>query len=162
MQLHEQTPARIGVALTRLLADSRYAEIYQASPMEYVAGVRAGIPAREVGHLADELGTSRDKLYKWLGMARQTVTRKVKADAMLSPQDGERLLGVARLVGQVQTMVNESGDPQGFDAAAWVADWLVTPNAALGGQMPSELMDTHAGQGLVSQLLAQAQSGAYA
>lgn len=59
-------------------------------------------------------------------------------------------------------MVSESGDPEGFDAAHWVSDWLNTPLPALGGHHPATYMDTAEGQKLVSNLLAMVQSGAYA
>ena len=73
-----------------------------------------------------------------------------------------RVIGLARLVGQVETMVRESGDPAGFDAARWVSAWLKQPNPALGGRRPIELMDTVTGQEVVSGLLTRMQSGAYA
>ena len=59
-------------------------------------------------------------------------------------------------------MVEESGDPQGFDAAAWLSTWIEEPLPALGGARPVDIMDTMEGQALVSTLLAQIQSGAYA
>jgi uncharacterized protein (DUF2384 family) len=72
-----------------------------------------------------------------------------------------RLLGIARLVGQVHQMVVESGDPEGFDAAAWVAQWLETPLPALDGEKPATFMDTADGQALVATLVARMQTGAY-
>lgn len=59
-------------------------------------------------------------------------------------------------------MVRESGNADQFDAAKWVSNWLTAPLPALGGQTPASYMDTFEGQKLVSNLLAQAQSGAYA
>jgi putative toxin-antitoxin system antitoxin component (TIGR02293 family) len=146
----------------KLLASHDFVGLYAASPMDQVAVVKGGIAATEVARLADALKTPRESLYRWLGLPRQTVARKAKEAKDLSPQEGERLLGMAKLVGQVQTMVRESGDPTGFDAAAWMAQWLEQPLTALGGRAPAELMDTSAGQGIVSQLLARSQSGAYA
>ena len=146
----------------KLLASHDFAGLYAASPMDQVAVVKGGIAATEVARLADALKTPRESLYRWIGLPRQTVARKAKEDKDLSPQEGERLLGVAKLVGQVETMVRESGDPTGFDAAAWMAQWLEQPLTALGGRRPAELMDTSAGQGIVSQLLARSQSSAYA
>jgi hypothetical protein len=58
-------------------------------------------------------------------------------------------------------MVEESGDPAGFDAAHWVADWLAKPLPALGGATPASYMDTFEGQKLVAELLSMSQSGAY-
>jgi uncharacterized protein (DUF2384 family) len=72
------------------------------------------------------------------------------------------VVGMAKLIGQVQTMVEESGDPTGFDAAQWLARWLDEPLPALDGKRPAEYMDTAEGRDLVSNLLAMAQSGAYA
>lgn len=65
------------------------------------------------------------------------------------------------LIGQVQAIVAESGEPAGFDAAGWVADWIKTPQRALCGKRPDELLDTADGRQLVSDLIARQQSGAY-
>ena len=69
---------------------------------------------------------------------------------------------MVRLVGQVEAMIQESGDPAGFDATSWMSRWLQEPLPSLGGARPIDLMDTMEGQALVSTALAQAQSGAYA
>jgi uncharacterized protein (DUF2384 family) len=69
---------------------------------------------------------------------------------------------MAKLVGQLEAIVEESGEPEGFDAAAWMSRWLREPVPALGGARPIELMDTMEGQALVSAVLSQIQSGAYA
>jgi len=68
----------------------------------------------------------------------------------------------AHLIGLVQTMVEQSGNPEGFDAKLWVCDWLSHPLPALGGKMPASYIDTLEGQKLVVELLAMSQSGAYA
>jgi uncharacterized protein (DUF2384 family) len=58
-------------------------------------------------------------------------------------------------------MVDESGDPAGFNAPVWLAAWLERPLRALGGRRPAELMDTPEGQSIVSDVVARMQSGAY-
>lgn len=78
-----------------------------------------------------------------------------------SNDDSIRLLGKARLIGRVQKMVAESGDPEGFDAAAWVAQWLETPLPAVGGETPEKFMGTAGGQALVTTILARMQWGSY-
>ena len=72
-----------------------------------------------------------------------------------------RASGIASLVAQVQTMVEQSGNPEGFDAAKWVGRWIDRPLPALGGQRPAELMATPDGRALVSNIVACMQSGAY-
>lgn len=74
----------------------------------------------------------------------------------------ETVPGIASLIGNVQQMVGESGDPTDFDAARWVADWMTRRLPALGGATPASYMDTVEGQKLIAELLAMAQSGAYA
>lgn len=78
-----------------------------------------------------------------------------------SPDESERLLGVATLMGQAQRIVEESGNPDSFDPATWTAKWLESPLPALGGKAPGEFLDTADGRELVSQLLLRQQSGAY-
>ena len=87
---------------------------------------------------------------------------RVKSDAKLSPAESERVIGFARLVGQVEAMIEEAGDPAGFDARAWLSRWLTEPLPALGNGRPIDFMNTMEGQSLVSQKLAQVASGAYA
>lgn len=67
--------------------------------------------------------------------------------------------GVVDLVSRVQRMVEEFGDPTGFDANAWTMRWLREPNAALGGRAPLELMDTLEGQAQVFAVLISTQNG---
>jgi putative toxin-antitoxin system antitoxin component (TIGR02293 family) len=107
------------------------------------------------------MGVSKDSLYQTLGLPRATIDRKLREGKALSSDESSRVLGIARLVGQAQAIVEESGDPAGFNAAEWVGQWLAQPLGALGGRKPGELMDTAEGQAIVSNLLDRAVSGAY-
>jgi len=139
-----------------------YVGYYDASNVDRIGIVKAGLPARLLTTLADDMHVTRERLYRWLGIARATANRKVKADELLSQDESERALGIARLVGLVEKIVAESGKPAGFDAARWTATWLEWPNNALGGKSPGDFMDTADGRALVAGLVAQMQSGAYA
>lgn len=130
--------------------------------VERVEMVKAGLPASLLATLASDMQVPRERLYAWLGIPRTTANRKLRDGEPLSQDESERTLGLATLVGQVQRIVAESGSPDGFDAARWTAAWLDEPNAALGGQTPGGFMDTADGRTLVSGLVAQMQSGAYA
>ena len=138
-----------------------FLQAFHADAMEQVRIVKRGVPASAVDVMAKRMGMPKEKLVSTLGLARATIDRKAREHKPLSSDESSRVLGMARLVGQVQALVEESGDPQGFNAAEWVARWLEQPLPALGGQRPAELMDTPEGQGLVSQLVARMQSGAY-
>lgn len=97
-----------------------------------------------------------------LHISRATADRKVRGDKAPNRNESECDTGIARLIEQGQRIVAESGEPEGFDAARWTAQWLGEPSAALAGKAPSEVMDTADGRALVSGLVAQMQSGAYA
>ena len=140
----------------------RFLAAYQAEPRERIAAIRAGIPAGRVDALARSMGVPKESLVTALGLARATVSRKIRAGATLGPEESERLLGVEALIGQVQAMVAESGDPAGFNAARWMARWINGPVPALGGSTPASYLDTVEGQKVIAQLLAMMQSGAYA
>ena len=124
--------------------------------------VKERLPATLLTTLAADMHIPRERLYGWLGIARTTANRKIKGDESLSQDESERVLGIARLIGQVQKIVGESGELDGFDAPGWTADWLAQPNLALASKTPGEFMDTADGRALVAGLVAQMQSGAYA
>ena len=50
-----------------------------------------------------------------------SLKRSVKRQKRLPLAESERVPAVARLVGQIQNIVEESGDPRGFDATAWMS-----------------------------------------
>lgn len=137
------------------------ADVYHAAPTDLIAVIREGIHATLLRDLAEHMDQPAQHLLNVLGIAPSTLGRKVRKNQTLSRDASERVLNLTRLIGQVQTMVEESGDPTGFDAHKWVAKWIDTPLPALGGKKPSEYMDTVAGQDMISNLLAAAQSGAY-
>jgi putative toxin-antitoxin system antitoxin component (TIGR02293 family) len=139
-----------------------YLGVYRASPAERISMIRDGFPAGEAKSVISDLAIGQGATLRALGLSQATVNKKAKAEQKLSPQESERVIGLARLVGQVQHMVEESGNPDGFDAASWMSRWLNEPVPALGGAKPIDFMDTMEGQALVSATLAQTQSGAYA
>lgn len=75
--------------------------------------------------------------------------------------EGDHAANIARVIGIVQRMVKESGDPTGFDAARWTAAFLARPNHAMGGQQPLEYMQIQEGYAIVERLVLNMQCGAY-
>lgn len=139
-----------------------YATFARSNVLERIDVVRRGVPPGVVAVMADDLGVEQGYLIDHLGLARSTIARKVKGNVALSTRESESVLGVAQLVGLVETMMAESGGPDGFDSAAWVGQWIARPHPALGNRRPVELLDTTEGQRLVTSILQQSQSGAYA
>ncbi len=139
-----------------------FGSLYSVAPMLRVELVRTGVPPEALGLIAQDMGISKDQLYTTLGVPRATMERKLRERRRLNQDESERVVGIARLVGQVDQVVRESGEPKGFDAARWVAAWLDRPLPALGGVRPGTLMDTGEGREIVAGLVAQIQSAAYA
>lgn len=140
------------------------AQTYRLSPVERAQRVKQGVPARELVAVSQAMGLPREQLMRVLGLARSTVERKITQRGTLSQPEGERLIGLERLIGQVDAMVRDSAgaDAADFDAARWFASWMAEPVAALGGMAPQDLLDTADGREAVSTLLMQIQSGVYA
>lgn len=148
----ESVDAQVGVPLV------------EQGPMQQIALVREGVPAALVADLAESLGLTKEKLYAGTGLKRATIDAKVRAGVHLAPDESERVLGLARLLGRVQAMWRESGDHEAapdFAPAAWLGRWLDDPNPALGGERPLALLDTATGRDVVDRLLLAMQAGAY-
>lgn len=142
-----------------------FRKAYHSSSADRIRVIKAGVSAKKVYEFATALRISQDVMIKRLGLSKSTVSRKAQENDRLTTDQSERLLGMSKLIGLVQSIVEESGDPEiaeGFDAAVWFEEWLSKPNPALGGVAPSTYLDTHEGQEILSTLIAQMQSGAYA
>ncbi|MCI3132305.1 antitoxin Xre/MbcA/ParS toxin-binding domain-containing protein [Phenylobacterium aquaticum] len=137
-------------------------EVWRATPHARHGWIKAGYPARDAKALLQALDLNQAGVFRALNLSVATVNKKAKAGERLTTDESERVLGVAKLIGQLEAIVEESGDPVGFDAAAWMSRWLSEPLPALGGVKPIDLLDTMEGQALVSRSLAQMQSGAFA
>lgn len=139
-----------------------YMDIYRASPEDRIRMIRSGVLARNAKRMISDLHFDQQALLGALNLKTATVNRKAARGESLSADESERVIGIARLVGQLQAIVEESGDPDGFDAPLWLSQWLREPLPALGGIQPVSLLDTMEGQALVSETLAKIQSGAFA
>lgn len=158
-----RTPSsRKPAAWANMSRHGAFAAIFDMASLERATLVKDGAPARVVGDISQEMEISRDRLVRITGLTRATVNRKIANQSGLSADESERIVGLARLIGQVETMVAESGNPAGFKAAKWFAEWIAEPVPALGGRKPEELLDTADGREAVAQLLARMQSGTYA
>ena len=139
----------------------KFVEAYQATQIDRIRLIKQGIAADFLEQMATDMSISKSRLAQTLGIPCAAIKSKALKRKLLSPDESSRVLGMARLIGQVHTMVCESGNPEGFNAAEWVARWIGRPLPALGGLRPAELMDTFDGQALVSSIVGRMQSGVY-
>jgi putative toxin-antitoxin system antitoxin component (TIGR02293 family) len=142
-----------------------YLDLYRASPFDRIEVIKAGVSAKSVKRFITALHLDQQVMFDALNLKTATVNKKAARDETLSAEDSERVVGLAKLVGQLEAMIEEAGEAgkaEDFDAPAWLSRWLREPLPALGGGKPLDLLDTMEGQALVSRALAQIQSGAYA
>lgn len=155
-----KTPVRRKVkAATRTMS---YIRLYRAAPVDRIDIIKKGLAASEATDIISRISWSKGEAMRAINISPATMNRWVRLQGRLPPAESERVLGVGRLLGQVEAMIEESGNPKGFDTSAWLTRWLGEPLSALGGARPLELLDTIEGQRLVSEALARMQSGAYA
>jgi len=134
-------------------------------PMDRVSLLELGVKAYLIEVLAKRMGISRRACCTMIGASPSTVGKAIKLKRNLPLELAERALGVALLIEQVDRIVRESGREKvvdTFDAGRWFASWCARPCPAIGHRRPANLLLTANGRGVVGQLLAQLQSGAYA
>jgi putative toxin-antitoxin system antitoxin component (TIGR02293 family) len=142
-----------------------FRELYQTTPVDRIDLIRGGVNAADFKQFVNGLDIQQEKVFTMLDIATATVNRKASRNESLSREDSEKIVGMAKLIGQVEAMLEESGDPElmhDFDAARWLTHWMEEPIPALGGASPADYMDTIEGQEMISRLLAMLQTGAYA
>ena len=142
-----------------------FRELYQTTAVDRIDLIRNGVNAADFKAFVSRLDIQQEKVFTMLDIATATVNRKASRNESLSREDSEKVVGMAKLIGQVEAMLEESGDPElmkDFDAARWLTHWMEEPIPALGGASPAEYMDTIEGQEMISRLLATMQTGAYA
>ena len=148
-------------AAQRQLKSANYYQIYKMAPLERIEVLKHGILASLAKTIVADLEMPAASVYQSLDVPISTINRKAKAHAFLSQDEGERVLGLVKLVGQVEAMLEGAEGFESFDARAWTSRWLSEPQPALGGRRPLELLDTMEGQALVSDTLSRIESGAY-
>ncbi|MBU1350541.1 MAG: DUF2384 domain-containing protein [Gammaproteobacteria bacterium] len=68
---------------------------------------------------------------------------------------------ITNLTEVVQRMVNESGEPSGFDAGSWLEHWLTGVVPALGDRRPIDVLKEPGGLEVLRTLLLRAQYSAF-
>lgn len=149
------------------VAATAYKKLYLTELVERFGIVSQGISAIDAKALLALPQLGRNATLRALDLPIATFNKKVKARAKFSAGDSERIVGFARLVGQVEMMAEnagakDAGSAASFDAKEWLARWLDEPLPALGGVKPLVYLKTVEGQRLISQMLDRIAASAYA
>jgi putative toxin-antitoxin system antitoxin component (TIGR02293 family) len=114
--------------------------------------IRNGLPGETVITLARKIGVAQKDVAGWLHTTTRTLQRHIETRENLSPEISDR---VAQLV-RVYCRCNEVFKDEGKASA-----WLKTPNYALGGVVPTTLLDTIPGIELVLDELGRIEHGVF-
>ena len=140
------------------LSPTSYRQVFEATPIERISMIRARVGARDAMRILTEVARANGQIFEALGVSKSSVSRKAASDQFLSRSESERILGLAKLIGQVQSMTNDAE----ADAPAWLATWMAEPVPALGGERPINLIGTMEGQAVVSNMLGHLLRGGFA
>lgn len=99
-----------------------FLKIYRLDPQERIDAIKRGVPAETIAQLSEKMDIPKGWLIGTLGLSRAALSRRERDRKPLSTDESERVIGVQALIGQVEKMVAESGDPVGFDAAKWLSN----------------------------------------
>ncbi|MEZ4310442.1 MAG: antitoxin Xre/MbcA/ParS toxin-binding domain-containing protein [Polyangiaceae bacterium] len=113
--------------------------------------VRKGLPFSAFEAVSKHLEISPQHITAVLGIPPRTVARR-KAARHLTPQESDRLYRLARAISQAIEVLGT------LDKARV---WLKTPNRALGGEVPLELLDTEIGARQVEEVLLRIHYGIF-
>ena len=138
-------------------------EMAGAEPMAQVELEREGVPAGVVASLAQAMAVPRLRIFKMMDLPRATMEKKISDNEVLTGVANRRALSLLRLLAHAREILKDSTSPEAehFDAARWLGRWIETPQPALGGKKPADLLDTEIGAGMVDRTLGALRSGAY-
>ena len=106
--------------------------------------IRRGVAARVVDDMVQYLGVPKGLIFGVLNAAESTAQKLIKDNRTLDSAASERVVRVA----DVMRMAEET-----FGGREAAAQWLRSPNLALGGATPLSMLDTEPGAGEVRRIL---------
>ena len=124
-------PSGAHTVAKRQRAGLTYLAVYRASPLERISMIKHGIRATEAKRIIADLSIGQGAALKALKLSPATVNKKAKQNETLSPGESERVIGFAKLVGQLEAMIQESGLPK---------DLTPSFGCPAGSKIPSRLL----------------------
>ncbi len=137
--------------------------LHAANAVQLAQAERSGVPVVFLQDLSSHMHLKFPRVIEILGIPRATAAEKLKKNTPITGAGGQAALGMARLLARAQQIVANSTSPQarGFEVAPWLGEWIETPQPALGGRKPADLLDTPSGLDAVMRVLGALESGAY-
>lgn len=143
--------------------DAYVREFSAAAPMDIIHMERQGIQGVFIKDLSKRMDVTASRFFTILGVPKATAEKKAAAGERVTGRGGQAAIGMIKLLGIAQSIVENSKSPEAknFDAARWLGHWIERPQPSLGGQKPADLISTPTGVEIVARLLGSIESGAY-
>jgi len=116
------------------------------------SSIRAGFPVDTITVLAERLTMHRTDVAKRLGIPQRTLSRRRSREARLTVEESDRAARLARVIALATEVLGTTEK---------AASWLRTPNRALGGELPIDVLDTDPGYRSVEEVLYAIAYGMY-
>lgn len=114
--------------------------------------IRVGLPAGSLLALGARLELKNATLSEKLGIPQRTLTRRLSQHSRLTAAESDRTVRLARVYATAVDRIGNAGK---------AAQWLQTPNRALGGEAPLDQLDTDLGAKEVENILGRIAYGVY-
>lgn len=122
------------------------------SGIERARRVAEGIPTTVLGEVIDAGVLTRDEITRLI-VPRRTLAHRKRRREHLSPEESDRLARVLDLYEAALRTFDEDAEKVGA--------WLRTPNRALSGEIPLDLIVTSTGARLAEDALLRIEHGVY-
>jgi putative toxin-antitoxin system antitoxin component (TIGR02293 family) len=139
-------------ALIDVLGGKRAIAREPTTPYEWVSEVESGLPVASALAFKEALALTNEELGALLGVSTRTLARWQPGKSRLDAVSGDRLLRSARLFSIAADVLENP------EAAA---QWLKSPQRALGGSIPLALARTDVGARVVEAVLGRMEHGVY-
>lgn len=149
-QTSTERTAEEAASILELLGGKKTLGAAPRTDKEYIRIVRVGLPFNAFRRAADALDLSFKAIEDTLRLPARTMHRR-KA-GRLTPIESERVMRLVRVAARAEHVLGDR---------ASALDWLSSPNQALGGEKPIDLLDTDLGADQVLQVLGRIEFGVY-
>jgi putative toxin-antitoxin system antitoxin component (TIGR02293 family) len=139
-------------AIAEVLGGRKVLRKVVTKPDDLAHLVRRGLPATSVTALGAKLDLGNTVLSRKLGIPLRTLTRRLSHGSRLTAAESDRAVRLARVYAGAVEMIGDEGK---------AAEWLQTPNRALGGERPIDQLDTDVGARSVEDILGRIAYGVY-
>jgi putative toxin-antitoxin system antitoxin component (TIGR02293 family) len=138
--------------VSALLGGKKVVKHNLSTPLDFIQTVENGLPSSSLKVIQKSLDLSIPQLGHLLGLSPRTIARLLKSDIKLSPAITESVLQIAEVYSKGIDL---------FESPKKLQEWLRTPNSAMDGVKPIDLMMYSYGIDLVKTVLGRIEWGVH-